>query len=120
MSKEHLQLIMAARLEETFQMIAEDIADAGLLNYLGAGIFLCGGGARIPRIADLASQTFGQPVALGRTNCVNGIKAALDEPEFATAIGLARFGCFQQRKPRPSNPLAATVKSTLGSLFRRG
>lgn len=118
-SKEHLQLIMAARLEETFQLIADDIYNAGLLNYLGAGVFLCGGGARIPRVAELASQTFGLPVSLGRTNCINGIKAALDHPEFATAIGLVRFGSFQQGKPSPRNPLAQTVKSTITSLFRR-
>lgn len=118
--KEHLQLIMAARVEETFQLIAEDIERAGLLNYLGAGVFLCGGGARIPCVADLAGQTFGLPITLGRTNCINGIKAALDHPEFATAIGLVRFGSFQQRKPRAGHPLAQTVKNTLGSFFRRG
>lgn len=118
--KEHLQRIMAARLEETFQLIAEDIDRAGLLNYLGAGVFLCGGGARIPRIADLAARMLGLPVTLGRTNGINGIKAALDHPEFATAIGLARFGSFQQRKPRTRNPLTDSVKNTLVSLFRRG
>jgi len=39
-SKEHLHLIMAARLEEIFQLIADDIERAGLRHYLGAGIFL--------------------------------------------------------------------------------
>lgn len=120
LGKEHLQLIMAARLEETFQLIAEDIADEGLLNYLGSGIFLCGGGARIPRIGELAEQTFGLPVSLGRTNCINGNKQALDHPEFATAIGLARFGSFQQRKPRGGNSIIESAKNTLGGWFRRG
>jgi cell division protein FtsA len=119
-NRENLQRIMAARLEETFHLIAEDIDSAGLLNYLGAGVFLCGGGARIRRIGELASQTFGLPVSLGRTNCINGIKAALDHPEFATAIGLVRFGSFQQSLPAARSPLAQTVKSTLSNLFRRG
>lgn len=119
-SREHLQLIMAARVEEIFELIAQDIESAGLLNYIGSGVFLCGGGARIPRVADLATQTFGLPVSLGRTNCISGIKAALDHPEFATAIGLVRFGSFQQRKPRTTNPLAETMKSTFSNLFRRG
>ena len=119
-SREQLQLIMAARVEEIFELIAADIDNAGLLNYLGSGVFLCGGGARIPRVAELATQTFGLPVSLGRTNCISGIKAALDHPEFATAIGLVRFGSFQQRKPRSGNPLAESVKSTITSLFRRG
>jgi cell division protein FtsA len=117
--KDHLQRIMAARLEETFQLIADDIDRAGLLNYLGSGVFLCGGGARIPRIAELATQAFGLPVSLGRTNSINGNKAVLDHPEFATAIGLVRFGSFQQSKPAPRNPLAQTVKNTLSGLFRR-
>lgn len=120
LSKEHLQLVMAARLEETLQLIAEDIADEGLLNYLGSGIFLCGGGARIPKIGELAELTFGLPVSLGRTNCISGNKQALDHPEFAAAIGLARFGSFQQRKPRPGNSIIESARSTLGSLFRRG
>jgi len=119
-SREHLQLIMAARVDEIFELIAQDIGRAGLLNYLGSGVFLCGGGARIPRVADLATEIFGLPVSLGRTNCISGIKAALDHPEFATAIGLVRFGSFQQRKPRTGSPLADTVKSTINSLFRRG
>jgi len=118
-SREHLQLIMAARVEEIFELIAADIDSAGLLNYLGSGVFLCGGGARIPRVADLATEIFGLPVSLGRTNCISGIKAALDHPEFATAIGLVRFGSFQQRKPRSGSPLTETVKSTLSSIFRR-
>jgi cell division protein FtsA len=117
---EQLQMIMAARWEETFELIADDIDGAGLLNYLGGGVVLCGGGARTPRIAELVADTFGVPVSLGRTNCINGIKAALDHPEFAAAIGLARFGSLQQRKPRPVSPLAETVKSTITSLFRRG
>jgi len=119
-SREHLQLIMAARVEEIFELIAADIDSAGLLNYLGSGVFLCGGGARIPRVAELATQTFGLPVSLGRTNCISGIKAALDHPEFATAIGLVRFGSFQQRKPKAGNPLTESVKSTITSFFRRG
>jgi cell division protein FtsA len=117
--KEHLQLIMAARVEEILQLVAQDIENAGLLGYLGSGVVLCGGGARIPRIAELASNIFGLPVTLGKTNCVNGIKSAIDHPEFATAIGLVRFGSFQQPKLKKKAGLAGTVKETFSSLFRR-
>ena len=34
----------------------------------------------------------------GRTNSISGLKSALDQPEFATAIGLVKFGCFEQQK----------------------
>jgi len=45
---EHLHRIMTLRLEELFQLIAQDLEQAGLLEYLRAGVFLCGGGARVP------------------------------------------------------------------------
>jgi cell division protein FtsA len=118
-SKEHLQLIMAARIEETLQLVADDLEAVGLLGYLGAGVVLCGGGARIPEIAEVAAGIFGTPVTLGRTNCINGLKSALDHPEFATAIGLVRYGSLQQTRRQSGTGLVSTVKETLSSLFNR-
>src|SRR5690348_11316206 len=53
---EHLRRIMSLRLEEIFQLIGQDLEQAGLLDYLRLGVFLCGGGARIPEIARLAEH----------------------------------------------------------------
>ena len=64
----------------------------------GPGVFICGGGARIPANRKLAEKVFQLPVSLGKTNSISGLKSALDQPEFATAIGLVKFGSFQQRK----------------------
>src|SRR5262249_4430357 len=84
---EHLRRIMAVRLEEIFQVVGQDLDQAGVLDYLRAGVFLCGGGARVPQIAKLAEQVFQLPAFLGQTNSISGLKSALDQPEFATAIG---------------------------------
>jgi cell division protein FtsA len=119
-SLENLQRIMSVRLQELFELITQDLDQAGALNYLRAGVFLCGGGARIPEIAKLAENTLGMPVSLGKTNSVSGLKSALDQPEFATAIGLVKFGTFQQRKRASKGSLKDGIKSTLGQFFRRG
>ena len=95
---EHLRRIMSLRLEEIFQLIAQDLEQAGLLDYLRAGVFLCGGGARIPQIAKLAERVLQMPVSLGKTNSISGLKSALDQPEFATAIGLVKFGSFKNAR----------------------
>ena len=116
---EHLHCIMALRLEEVFQLIAQDLAQAGALDYLRAGLFLCGGGARIPQIARLAEQVLQMPACLGKTNSISGLKSALDQPEFATAIGLVRFGSFQQRKRAAKGSLADGIKTTIGQMFNR-
>ena len=116
---EHLQNIMSLRFEEMFQLIALEIGQAGLLNYLGAGVVLCGGGARTARIQEAAELVFQLPVSLGRTNSISGIKSALDQPEFATAIGLVRFGSFQEKRKAGASTLTQTLKQTFGGLFRR-
>jgi cell division protein FtsA len=116
---EHLQRIMSLRLEEIFQLVEQDLAQAGLADYLRAGVFLCGGGARVPQIAKLAEPILQMPVSLGQTNSVSGLKSALDQPEFVTAIGLARFGSFKNRKREGKPSLAQGIKSTLTSILRR-
>jgi cell division protein FtsA len=117
---EHLRRIMSLRLEEIFQLIGQDLEQAGVLDYLRAGVFLCGGGARIPQIATLAQQVLRLPVSLGRTNSISGLKSALDQPEFVSAIGLVKFGSFQQRKRAAKASLTDGIKNTLGQIFKRG
>jgi cell division protein FtsA len=119
-SLENLRRIMSLRLEEILELIAQDLEQAGAMSYLRAGVFLCGGGARIPDIAKLAEKYLGLPVSLGRTNSISGLKSALDQPEFATAIGLVKFGSFHQRKRAGKSTLGEGLKSTLGQFFRRG
>jgi len=116
---EHLRRIMALRLEEIFDLLAQDLEQAGLTDYLRAGVFLSGGGARIPNIARLAEQVLRMPVTLGKTNSVSGLKSALDQPEFAAAIGLVKFGSFKSRRREGRPSLAQGIKSTITRLLQR-
>jgi cell division protein FtsA len=118
-NREHLRRIMSLRLEELFQLIAQDLKQSDALNYLRAPVFLCGGGARIPQIAKLGEQVLQMPVSLGKTNSISGLKSALDQPEFATAIGLVKFGSFQQRRRAARSSLTEGIKTTFGQLFKR-
>lgn len=116
---EHLRRVMALRVEEILQLIEQDIARAGLLDYLRAGVFLCGGGARTPEVVKLAEKIFQLPVSLGKTNSISGIKSALDQPEFATAIGLVKFGSMQQKKRAGGGFFGEGLKKTIGEIFNR-
>jgi cell division protein FtsA len=119
LSLEHLRRIMSARLEETFEIIAEELDAAGLLSQIRDGVFLAGGCSRIPEIQKLASRIFGLPVQVGRTNSISGLKSALDQPEFATGIGLVRYGSFEWKKRlNQKSSLAGGLKSTIGQLIR--
>jgi len=115
----HLRRIMSLRLEEIFQLIAQDVEQAELLEYLRAGVFLCGGGARISEIARLAERVLDLPVTIGKTTCVNGLKSTLDQPEFATAIGLVKFGSLKHRRVEARPSLVKNLKNVFGRLLPR-
>jgi cell division ATPase FtsA len=57
------------------------------------------------------------PAFPGKTQSISGLKSALDQPEFATAIGLVKFGSLQQKR-KPSANLAEGIKKTFAEIFR--
>jgi cell division protein FtsA len=116
---EHLRRIMSLRLEEIFQLVAQDLEQLGLLDYLRGGVFLAGGGARVPHIAKLAEPILQMPVSLGQTNSVSGLKSALGQPEFVTGIGLVKFGSFKARKREGKPSLTQGIKGALGRFLQR-
>jgi cell division protein FtsA len=81
----HVQTIMSLRYEEIFKIIA--------------CVLLCDGGAHMPGIVALAEKMFQMNVAVGHAGGISGLAKSLDEPEFATAIGLVKYGALRQRKP---------------------
>jgi len=89
---------MSARLEEIFRLIAAELEDAGLTDFLRAGVFLCGGTSRVPGIVVLAENVFQMNVTIARAGAVNGLTTALDQPEFAAAIGLVKYGSHKARQ----------------------
>lgn len=115
---EHLRRIMSVRVEEIFQLIAIELEQEGLGDYLRAGVFICGGGARIAEIHKLAERIFQMPTSLGKTNSINGLKSALDQPEFATAIGLVKFGSFQEKRRASGGLLSGGLRS-ISEIFKR-
>jgi cell division protein FtsA len=109
---------MALRVEEMFQLVAQELAQSGLGDYLRAGVFLCGGGARIPGIAELAERVFGLPVSLGKASSINGLRSALDQPEFAAAIGLVKCASFKKPGKSERRGLGGGLRQTLNQLLR--
>jgi cell division protein FtsA len=111
----HLQRIMALRLEELFQLIAQDLEQAGLTDYLRAGVFICGGGSRVAGMVPLAENVFQMNVTPGHASAISGLTTALDQPEFAAAIGLVKYGSLKNRR-RAARP---TIMGGLKGVFNK-
>lgn len=116
---EHLQKIMSLRLEEIFTIILHELEKAGLADFLRAGVFLTGGGSRVPGIDKLAERIFQMNVTHGHAMGLGGITSALDQPEFATAIGLVKFGAIEQNRRAARGGVVATAKGFLERILQR-
>ncbi len=97
--RELLVHIIEQRLDEVFGLVYDDLADHGLLEALGAGLVLSGGGSALPGTVELARDVFNLPVRLGDPGAdLAGFADAVRKPKFATAVGLARYGKMRGRR----------------------
>jgi cell division protein FtsA len=111
-SREQLCRAMNLRVDETLTFVKREIEKQKLLDYLGAGIFITGGCARLRGMESLATQIFGMPVHLGHSQTVTGPTNAIESPEYSTAIGLVRYGASSQpdqhQRPSPLEKMSST------------
>ena len=80
---------------------------------------ICGGGARIPKIQELASTVFNRPVAIARTANAKGRAEIVDSPTALVPLGLARFGKQSNDIENQNHPhdTAGKVKNFIIELF---
>ena len=97
-SRDKLCRIMNLRVEETLTLVKKELEKQKLLDYIGAGVFITGGCARIRGLEPLAAQVFGLPVHIGHSHTVSGPTSAIESPEYSTAIGLVRYALGSQRE----------------------
>ena len=93
--------IIRARMEEIFELIWQEIKRTGYDSLLPAGVVLCGGTANLAGIREVAQQTLGMPIRLGRPQNLRGVIDNLNEPAFATSVGLLEWG----KHHHPERPL---------------
>lgn len=99
-----IQTVTTERVDETFRLLRDALRD--VLPQIHGGIYLTGGTAALPLIAEQASAIFGKPCALGvPVNVVNLPDPLTSEPyRYATAIGILnwRLRTLAREAPGPS------------------
>ncbi|PIZ73601.1 cell division protein FtsA [Candidatus Peregrinibacteria bacterium CG_4_10_14_0_2_um_filter_43_11] len=91
-SKKHLAEIIQARYHEIFVMAKDELRSIGRDGMLPAGAILTGAGVKMPGCLDLAREVLGLPVQIGFPTEVEGVVDKIDDPAYATAIGLVVWG----------------------------
>ena len=99
-SRQLLAKIIEARVEETFDLIHQEIKRSGYDGLLPAGVVLCGGTADLAGIRDLARDVLNLPVRIGAPQDLRGLVDILGSPAYATSTGLLEWGMHHD-VPRP-------------------
>lgn len=93
-SFKNLAHIIQSRMEEIIAQVYFEIEASGMLQYLGAGIVLTGGGALLKNLSQLVAFKTGMDVRLGLPNkgVESDIIEEVNQPIYATGIGLLMTG----------------------------
>jgi cell division protein FtsA len=84
--------IIEPRVEEIFALVRKRIEDTGLLEQLSAGAVLTGGAVLLEGMCEFAEEILGMPVRIGYPVGVKGITQLVQGPQFATGVGLVKYG----------------------------
>ena len=82
--------IIEPRMREIFHLIKSEIRKSEKHNDLTFGIVLTGGGSRLNNIIELAEEVFELRVKIGVPDSINGIIDIINNPRYATVIGIAQ------------------------------
>ncbi|WP_028116199.1 cell division protein FtsA [Ferrimonas senticii] len=104
MSRQTLSEVVEPRYQEIFELVAQELRRSGFEEQVAAGIVLTGGTARIEGAETVAEEIFGMPVRVGSPQPVKGLTDYVNEPNFATAVGLLYYGVAEQNKKTESQP----------------
>lgn len=91
-SKKHLAEIIQARYHEIFLLVKDILAKIHRDGMLPAGVILTGAAVKMPGAIDLARETLNLPVQIGFPQNFEGVVDKIDDPAYATAIGLVLWG----------------------------
>jgi len=91
-SKKQVAEIIQARYHEIFVLVKNELAKIHRDGMLPAGVILTGAASKMPGAVELARETLNLPAQIGFPQNYEGVVDKIDDPAYATAIGLLLWG----------------------------
>jgi cell division protein FtsA len=113
--------IVEARLDEIFESVQKELKRAGRAGQLPSGVILTGGTAKIKGIAEYAKTKLGLAARVGKSSGYGGVAESIEEPQFATAVGLMLLDAQGTSLLQPSqktNSGKAAIKNASGLITK--
>ena len=97
-SRKKLIEVIEARNLEILELTNKELKKIGRERLLPAGIVLVGGGAKMPGMEEFIKRELHLPCQIGFPKEVEGIVDKIDDPCFATTVGLLLFDLKESKK----------------------
>lgn len=91
MRQRDLAAILEPRARELLELCRDHLQHGGVLDALGGGVILTGGGALLNRMPELCEEVLRRPTRLGVPLGLSQLPGELQAPEFSTAIGMVFY-----------------------------
>ena len=92
--------ILEPRMEEIFTLINREIYRAGQENSIPSGVVLTGGSALLTDVTEIAESVFNLPTRLGKPMGIGGLVDVVNNPMYATGVGLVLYGAKNQTQKK--------------------
>lgn len=110
--------ILEPRARELFTMLRDNLRNGGVLEALGAGCVLTGGGANLVGLLDNAESLLRVPARVGSPVPLSRMPQELAKPEYAAAIGMLLYTHRTQiRRMGEERGLKAKLRSIFAGSF---
>jgi cell division protein FtsA len=96
LSRQILAEILEPRVEEIFNLINREVYGAGMENVITSGVVITGGSSLLEGVVDIAEAIFDLPTRIGRPMGIRGLVDVVNNPMYATAVGLVLYGARTQ------------------------
>jgi cell division protein FtsA len=116
-TRHQLSQIIEARQQEILEFVRQEIERTEVGQKLAAGMIFTGGGALLQNLPQLGEQVLGMPVRLGLPQDVLASES-LQDPHYATAIGLLRFASEDHQEEAHISPVAPSTERFRDRVFR--
>ncbi|MFH1144601.1 MAG: cell division protein FtsA [Candidatus Eisenbacteria bacterium] len=90
-----LSAIIEPRVEEILTLARNEISRLQGAEMLAAGIVVTGGTAGLRGMVELAERVFEMPARIGTPRDVHGVTDLMNDPRYATSLGLVRYAASQ-------------------------
>ena len=108
-----LAQVIEPRIEELFEQVQNEINRSPMGNAIASGIVITGGSSMLKGMVEIGEKIFNMPVRIGIPRNIDGLLQVVENPRYATGVGLLIMGKNDTEKNANSSGKVPVAIETL-------